>query len=148
MAIVAIVCAVLAVGFGFAAYSASRVESTLAERGIVSTATIMQSNYASGGTSSIVVRFNDARGTSHDASIDVASSPPPVGTKVTVTYDPANTDTIRLSGADAAQNMGSGGWTGVAELFAIIAVIAFAVRILVKRLQRSRPVGGSPSTTA
>ena len=144
MAIVSVGTLVLAIGFAVVAFTTWREASTLAQRGVTTTASVLVSDYAPNGTSSITVGFNDAAGTSQQGSIDVASSPPPKGTTMTITYDPQHPSTLRLSGANAEENMGAGGWAGIAALFGVIAVAAFVMRLVLIRSSLRR-FGGSAS---
>ena len=142
MAIVGVGSLALAVGFAAVAFTTWRDGSALTERGVTTTASVLVSDYAPDGTSSITVGFKDVAGTSQRGSIDVANSPPPQGTTVTIRYDPQHPSTLRLAGADAEQNMGAGGWAAVAALFGIISVAALVLR----RVLQKHPVDlGGPA---
>lgn len=133
MAIIGVGSLALAIGFAAVAFTTWRDGSALTERGVTTTASVLVSDYAPDGTSSITVGFKDVAGTSQHGSIDVAKSPPPQGTTMTIMYDPQHPSTLRLAGADAEQNMGAGAWAVVAALFGVIAVVALVLRRVLQK---------------
>ena len=132
---------ILALFFGVTAFTTSRADSTLSQRGVTTIGSVVDSNYAPDGTSSITVGFKDTSGSARVGSIDVSSSPPPKGATTTITYDPQDPSTLRLAGADAEMNAGSGTWAGIGVLFAAVAAGALLTQLILRRFPLSRALG-------
>ena len=128
MTLVAAACGIIAVGFAIAAVTTWRSQSSLASRGLETSATVAQVDDEPQGTSSITVRFTDASGATLDETLSVSGSPPPQGTAERVRYDPQDPTNIELTGPSAASGMGAASWLGIAGLFAAIALASLLVR--------------------
>jgi hypothetical protein len=136
-AIVLTVCAVLALAAGTALTAASRQLATVTGR-TVGTISAVDGNR-------VEVRWTPERGTERTDTVELAGSPPPVGTRTEVAYDPAAPDAPLVPGAATLAHADSE--LGTLYLAATVAALVLLVcgwQVVSRRHAAARPARSVP----